>query len=206
MNVRAGNVIAPVLSILVLSLLLFSANPDSGFSTRENEEDHPVEPAAYYGVTGQVDPHRSTWHRFRIPTEALGKTTEGAEGRETSRERPFPPDGYRFWKKTDALLTAYDPSERSCGKFANGRTSTGENAWEMDGVAVDPDVIPYGTKIWIPGIGFRVADDTGQAMRDSWKNHGRIHIDIRMTYPYQARKWGIQNRPVFLFRPVEDDK
>ena len=63
-----------------------------------------------------------------------------------------------------AKITAYTPGKESCGKHANGRTSINKNAWKMDGIAVDPKAIPYGTKVWIDGIGFKEADDTGGAI------------------------------------------
>ena len=55
------------------------------------------------------------------------------------------PPGYVYWKTVRAKVTAYEPGRRSCGKYANGKTSIGQNAWIMDGVAADPRAIPYGT-------------------------------------------------------------
>jgi 3D (Asp-Asp-Asp) domain-containing protein len=109
------------------------------------------------------------------------------------------PEGYVFWKKVRAKVTAYEPSYISCGKFADGKTSIMHNAWRMKGCAVWPEAIPYGTLIWIPGIGFKEADDTGSAMRRSWRK-GIYHVDLRMNHPYQARKWGVKWLDVYLFR------
>ena len=41
--------------------------------------------------------------------------------------------------------------------------------------------------------------DTGPAMKRS-RVRGRYHIDLRMKYYYQARKWGSQNLDVKLYR------
>lgn len=88
-----------------------------------------------------------------------------------------------------ALVTAYCPCSRCCGKFANGRTSTRTSAWNP-GAASDPTVIPYGSMVEVPGYGRVKVDDTGVAMRNSWRKKGRIHLDVRFDYHYQARNWG----------------
>ncbi len=59
--------------------------------------------------------------------------------------------------------------------------------------------MPYGTLVNIPGIGFRKVDDTGPAMKRSWAK-GRYHIDVRMKYFYQARRWGLKSMDVKLYR------
>ena len=110
------------------------------------------------------------------------------------------PKGYVYWKTVRAKVTAYDPSRRSCGRFADGKTSIGESAWVLDGVASDPTAIPYGTYVVIPGVGGRIVDDTGSAMRTSWRRHKRFHLDVRVTYPYQARRWGVKYLDVKLYR------
>ncbi len=110
------------------------------------------------------------------------------------------PKGYVYWKTVRAKVTAYDPSRVSCGKFADGKTSIGQNAWVMDGVATDPRAIPYGTYVVIPGVGAKQVDDTGSAMRRSWRRHRRFHVDLRMVYPYQANRWGVKHLDVKLYR------
>ena len=112
------------------------------------------------------------------------------------------PAGYVYWKTVRARVTAYDPSRRSCGRFADGKTSIGQSAWRMDGVATDPRAIPYGNYVVVPGIGAREVDDTGRAMKRSWSRYRRFHIDVRMTYPYQAERWGVKYLDVKLYRPA----
>jgi 3D (Asp-Asp-Asp) domain-containing protein len=114
---------------------------------------------------------------------------------------PEPPPGYRYWGTVVAKITAYEPSYVSCGRSADGKTSTMRNAWKMDGCAVDPSAIPYGTLVWVPAVGWRVADDTGSAMKRSWKK-GVYHVDVRMGTVWQARRWGSQELvPVMLCLP-----
>lgn len=88
-----------------------------------------------------------------------------------------------------AIVTAYCPCRRCCGRHANGITSTGTSAWQR-GAAADPGAISYGTRIFVPGYGYTTVDDTGGAMRRVWRQNGLIHIDLRMNYHWQARQWG----------------
>ena len=111
------------------------------------------------------------------------------------------PAGYEYWKTVRAKCTAYCPCRRCCGRFANGKTSTGRNAWRPDGCGVDPRLIPYGTLVKIPGAGIRKADDTGPAMRRS-SRRGIYHIDVRYASHWTARKWGKRWRRVVLYRRV----
>ena len=109
------------------------------------------------------------------------------------------PEGYVLWKTVSARVTAYEPSRRSCGRFADGKTSLGGNAWKLNGVAACPKAIPYGTLVHIPGVGFRTVDDTGGQMRKSWRR-GIYHVDLRMTYIYQARRWGNRHLTIKLYK------
>ena len=92
-------------------------------------------------------------------------------------------------------VTAYCPCSKCCGPNAKGITSTGKNAVKTSGVAADPKLLPYGTKLNIPGIGIRVVDDTGGAMRQDAKK-GIYHIDVRFPNHQQALKWGVKKLPV----------
>ncbi|MDQ0188315.1 G5 domain-containing protein [Alicyclobacillus cycloheptanicus] len=65
---------------------------------------------------------------------------------------------------------------------AGGRTSTGMAA-EPGVVAVDPRVIPLGTKLYIPGIGVVRAEDTGGAIVGD-------RIDICVATQAEADAWG----------------
>lgn len=78
------------------------------------------------------------------------------------------------------VATAYSPGDPSQG--TGWITATGRSA-KLSGVAVDPRVIPYGSHVHIPGIGWLIADDCGGAIK------GR-RIDIRMQNKAECLKWG----------------
>jgi 3D (Asp-Asp-Asp) domain-containing protein len=70
----------------------------------------------------------------------------------------------------------------STGYSLGGRTATGiPVGWGV--VAVDPSVIPLGTRMTIPGYGEGVAADTGGAVRGAT-------IDLWFPTLSQARAWG----------------
>lgn len=93
-------------------------------------------------------------------------------------------------------LTAYTAGFESTGKNPGdplyGVTSTGKHVVQGETVAVDPRVIPYGTRVFIPGIGYRVAEDTGGAIAGH-------HIDIYYDDVQVARHFGVKYHvPVYI--------
>lgn len=104
----------------------------------------------------------------------------------------------RKYREMWATVTAYCPCSRCCGARARGRTSLGGSAW-LPGIAADPRALPYGTAVYVPGYGEHTVDDTGGAMRESWRNHGRLHLDIRMKTHYEARQWGRRTMKVRVY-------
>lgn len=95
----------------------------------------------------------------------------------------------RWYREENALVTAYCPCAKCCGTQSPGITSIGKNAW-TPGLAADPLKLEYGTEVLIEDYGLSVIDDTGGAMRRHWRRDGILHIDVRMTYHYEARQWG----------------
>lgn len=61
-------------------------------------------------------------------------------------------------------------------------------------VAVDPAVIPFGSKIYVPGYGWGTALDTGGAIRGN-------SIDIWMPTYSQCMQWGVRSITVKVVKP-----
>lgn len=68
------------------------------------------------------------------------------------------------------LLTAYCPCYE-CSEGYGDMTATGKRAVEGRTIAVDPNTIPYGTELYIDGVGYRTAEDCGGLVKGK-------HIDI----------------------------
>lgn len=89
-------------------------------------------------------------------------------------------------------LTAYCTCSKCCGKWADGVTATGTRATPGRTVAVDPDVIPLGSKVYINGFEY-TAEDTGSAI----KGH---RIDILFPTHQEAQNFGVQHAEVAIVK------
>lgn len=84
------------------------------------------------------------------------------------------------------IATGYTPGDPGC----TGITYTGTKA-ARGTIAVDPSVIPFGTKLYIPGYGYGVAADTGGAIKGN-------KIDLCYDTRTEALNWGIKNITVYV--------
>lgn len=95
--------------------------------------------------------------------------------------------GYVSYKNKMVVETsAYTLGEGS----GTGLTSIGIEPYEGI-VAVDPRVIPYYTKLYIPGYGFAMAGDTGGAI----VGH---RVDLFMESYYSAIQWGRRTVEIYI--------
>ena len=88
----------------------------------------------------------------------------------------------------NVVATGYTPGDPGC----TGITYTGTKA-SRGTIAVDPKVIPFGTKLYIPGYGYGVAADTGGAIKGN-------KIDLCYESRTEALNWGIKNITVYVVR------
>jgi 3D (Asp-Asp-Asp) domain-containing protein len=84
---------------------------------------------------------------------------------QTGRDQSSPDEG-SVSNTLHVYATWYNPasSGRAASDPAYGRTATGVQV-TYGVVAVDPTVIPLGTRMFIPGYGYAVAADTGGAVK-----------------------------------------
>jgi resuscitation-promoting factor RpfB len=76
----------------------------------------------------------------------------------------------------------------------SGYTATGINLKanpNMKVIAVDPSVIPLGTKVWVEGYGEAIAGDTGG-------NISGMRIDVHVPSKADAYKWGVRKVKVII--------
>lgn len=85
--------------------------------------------------------------------------------------------------KSEVALAGTTMVVNSTAYSINGTTATGtQTRWGV--IAVDPSVIPYGTKVYIPELDMTfIAEDTGGAIKGN-------KIDIYMPTTEQAIQWG----------------
>lgn len=90
------------------------------------------------------------------------------------------------------LITAYCPCY-GCSEGYGRTTSTGHRATSSRTIAVDPRVIPYGSKVYIKGLGEFVAEDCGGDVKGN-------HIDIFFDYHSITDEFGRKFRKVYIIK------
>lgn len=70
------------------------------------------------------------------------------------------------------------------------RTASGTVA-RVGVIAVDPKIIPMGTKVYVEGYGYAVAEDTGGAIKGS-------KIDVFMDTKAECINWGRRNVTIYI--------
>jgi len=102
-----------------------------------------------------------------------------------------PSVGTKSWGRR-FTVTKYLPRDPAYGKFNTGYTST---LWKADPksriVAVDPKLIPYGSWVWVEGLGWYRAQDCGSAIKG-------FRLDLLTATERDAMTFGKQNRFVIV--------
>lgn len=80
--------------------------------------------------------------------------------------------------------TAYTAYCEGCSGITANGTDIRSNP-NLKVIAVDPRVIPLGTKVWVEGYGEAIAADTGGAIKGN-------KIDVFIPSDGQARNWGVR--------------
>jgi resuscitation-promoting factor RpfB len=93
----------------------------------------------------------------------------------------------------EVVATAYTAL---CDSGCTGITATGINLLEnpdMKVIAVDPRVIPLGTRVFVEGYGYAIAGDTGGAIKG-------YKIDLYVKTKDEARKFGRQTVKITILK------
>jgi len=90
-------------------------------------------------------------------------------------------DGFAYSRKL--VVKAYSYT-------GGGRTAMGTQA-RVGEIAVDPKVIPLGSKVYIEGVGVRYAEDTGGNIKGNT-------IDIYMNTMSECKNWGVRYVTIYI--------
>lgn len=99
------------------------------------------------------------------------------------------PENYK--QVVDMTATAYAPGSEDNGKWGD-LTYMGGTV-KKGVVAVDPKVIPMGSRVWVEGYGEAVAEDQGSAIKGN-------RIDLAFNTRPEALDYGIQKVKVYVLK------
>ena len=99
-------------------------------------------------------------------------------------------------KEIKVRLTAYWAKGSDTDSWsAKRQSSTGATLKPNKSVAVDPRIIPYFSKLYIPNLGFRFAHDTGTDVIRKRASHGKYPVvDIFFMTEKEAMRF-VNNNP-----------
>ncbi|MDN4606964.1 3D domain-containing protein [Sporosarcina highlanderae] len=100
----------------------------------------------------------------------------------SNKKTPSRSDDDIVLKEITVSASAYTANCNGC----SGITSTGINLKrnpDIKVIAVDPSVIPLGTKVYVEGYGYAIAGDTGGSIKGN-------KIDVFFPTKGEAYKWG----------------
>lgn len=97
---------------------------------------------------------------------------------------------FAYVEVREMVATGYEPGPISTGEWSDGLTFTGLKA-QRGVVAVDPTVIPLGTKLYIEGYGEGIAADIGGAIKGN-------RIDLCFDTYEEAIQWGRRTVKVYI--------
>lgn len=148
--------------MLLIGLFLFTMSP----SYAKNVDEY-----RYYSlVYTNIIPKKISSHLIKDTTPIISSSQEKKQK--------------RVW------ITAYWSYPKQDEWTHEKKSSTGTTLKEGKHVAVDPDVIPYGSKIQLPDGTIRKAVDTGSAVKQRTASKGKyIVIDVYFTTKETAERW-----------------
>ncbi len=104
--------------------------------------------------------------------------------RNDHRSRRSPPRASRVVKKMTIEATAYTHTGKT--------TATGTDP-KVGTIAVNPELIPYGTEIYVEGYGYGVAEDTG-----AFRHRSKPQIDLFMDTVKECINWGRKDVTIYI--------
>lgn len=114
---------------------------------------------------------------------------ERAAQRVKVTERVATPNTYKLKVQVTAY-TPFEPGQTS----GTGLAADGKPAVPYKTMAVDPDVIPFYSRVFVPGLGWFIAHDTGSAIV------GNI-VDVCLETSNEANNWGRRVLEVTVIPP-----
>ncbi|MGE6629757.1 LysM peptidoglycan-binding domain-containing protein [Bacillus sp. NPDC077027] len=137
-------------------------------------------------VAGQSSaPVSSEPAKKQAPVQKEQTTKKAAPKQETAAKAETSSASQSVQKEMTVTATAYTANDGGI----SGITATGVNLNKNPHakvIAVDPSVIPLGSKVYVEGYGEAIAADTGGAIKGN-------KIDVHVPSKSQAKNWGVKS-------------
>lgn len=131
--------------------------------------------------------------KLKVTKKAVAKAKAKAKPKaKAAKKAPSRSDNDTVLKEITVSASAYTAGCNGC----SGITSTGINLKKNPGlkvIAVDPRVIPLGSKVYVEGYGYAIAGDTGGAIKGN-------KIDVFIPTKSAALKWGRKTVKIKVFK------
>ena len=172
------------LTILLAGFLYFTTDSADAASHTVKQGETLSSIAASYDLTAN---NLKTHNKLTTTKVKVGQTLQLPENANLAKAKKLRAQSsakaaaskYKTLRVSSTAYTAYCTG-------CSGRTKTGFNLRANPNakvIAVDPKVIPLGTKVWVEGYGTAVAADTGGAIKGN-------KIDVFMSTKKKAYAWG----------------
>ncbi|WP_200809460.1 3D domain-containing protein [Intestinibacillus massiliensis] len=153
-------------------------------------------PPTAAGLPGDTDMAAGQFFcELPFPAEALGAQGGDGNGRAATHTPAVSRGG--LMRRDDAMtclgdfrVTYYCTGACCNGKWS-GQTSTGAPPRPWHTIAVDPSVIPLGSRVYIEGSGTFVAEDVGSAIKGN-------RVDVLVGGHGETEALGVAHKKVYL--------
>ena len=100
-------------------------------------------------------------------------------------------ESINFKKKISVVSTAYNHPLNSKEAYTASGMKVLRDPNGYSTIAVDPNLIPLGTKLYVEGYGYAIAADTGGAIKGN-------KVDLYFDTEAEASNWGVRNLDVYI--------
>ncbi|MGF2615952.1 3D domain-containing protein [Rossellomorea aquimaris] len=180
------------LLLLILTLFVFGIYTIAVQAEKNSESESGVTVESYHNITeGDMLWNLASKHEEAVLTvetrqqlihkgkEAISpKQSEESDGSQEKNEK-------NIIKEVDVKATAYTAYCEGCIGITKTGVDLRANPDEKV-IAVDPAVIPLGSKVYVEGFGYATAEDTGSAIKGN-------RIDIFIPSREEALEYGVKS-------------
>lgn len=170
--------ILSLVGVFVLCLILFVAPADAATHTVQKGD-------TLYSIAQEYDftvSQLKSLNNLKTTIIKVNQVLDVSADRAPTKEENSEKQEQAVIKTFKVMATAFTANCRGC----SGVTSTGFNLKKNPNakiIAVDPKIIPLGTKVWVEGYGEAIAADKGGSIRGN-------KIDVFMPSNSKAYSWG----------------